>query len=157
MTLRADMVTFAMPFGAPKAGLANGLCGSARCAAVAALVLTLAGCAFPRKDFSGMPGPNVIKVTQDAGSGLRAVPPDCSALAQPSQYNKADDLRMSVAFGCATYTNLANQVARPKDLVQPESYAGQSADTAGAAIQRYRENAVTPLRGTRSTDIGARN
>lgn len=120
------------------------------------LILTLAGCAFPRKDFSGVPGPDIIKVTQD-NSGFRAVAPDCKPLLQPSQLNKADDLRQSIAFGCATYTNLAEQVARPQDLTHPGQYAGQSPDSAGAAVKRYRDNAVTPLRGTRATDAGAKN
>ena len=114
----------------------------------------LTGCAFPRKDFSGVPGPEVIRLTQD-DAGFRAVPPECDPLLQPSQLNKAGDIRLSIAFGCATYTNLAEQLARPQDLTHPKPYAGQSADTAGAAVQRYRENQVTPLKGTRSTDVGA--
>ena len=117
------------------------------------VAVVLAGCAFPRKDYSGMPGPDVIQVRQE-GLRYQAQRPDCDALLQPSHHNKADDLRMSVAFGCATYTNLAEQIARPQDLVKPKAYAGQSADSAGAAVQRYRDNEVTPLRGTSSTDIG---
>ena len=120
------------------------------------LLMTLAGCAFPRKDFSGIPGPQIIKVTQDE-SGFHAVAPDCKPLLQPSQLNKAEDLRQSIAFGCATYTNLAEQIARPRDLTHPGQYAGQSPDSAGAAVQRYRDNAVTPLRGTRATDAGVKN
>lgn len=119
-------------------------------------VLLLAGCAFPRKDFSGMPGPEVIKVVNE-GNGYRAQGPDCNNLLQPSQHNKADDLRMSIAFGCATYNNLADHVARPEDLVAPKQYPGQSADTAGAAVERYRNNEVTPLRGTDTTDVGVNN
>ena len=119
----------------------------------AATLAVLAGCAFPRKDFSGMPGPEVIRVTQE-GTGYQVQRPDCDKLLQPSQHNKADDLRMSVAFGCATYSNLADQIARPQDLVAPKAYAGQSPDTAGAAVERYRENKVTPLRGTSATDVG---
>jgi hypothetical protein len=120
------------------------------------LVLTLAGCTFPRKDLSGVPGPDVIKVTQD-DSGFSALGPDCKPLLQPSQLNKAGDLRQSIAFGCATYTNLAEQVARPQDLTHPSRFGGQSPDTAGAAVKRYRDNAVTPLRGTRATDVGVKN
>lgn len=114
----------------------------------------LSGCAFPRKDFSSVPGPDVIRVTQD-DTGFRAVPPECEPLLQPSQLNKASDIRLSIAFGCATYTNLAEQLARPQDLTHPRPYAGQSADTAGAAVQRYRENQVIPLKGTQSTNVGA--
>lgn len=117
--------------------------------------LTVSACAFPRKDFSGVPDPSVITVNQ-VGPGLQAVKPDCSKLLQPSQYNKPDDLRMSIAFGCATYTNLAEQLARPEDLATPKAYRGQSPDTAGAAITRYRNNEVTPLRETRSTNVGVK-
>jgi hypothetical protein len=115
--------------------------------------LALCGCAFPRKDFSSVPDPRVITVKQD-GPGYVAFAPDCERLLQPSQHNKADDLRMSIAFGCATYTNLAGQLARPEDLVRAKSYGGQSAETAAGAIERYSQNKVTPLRETMSTDVG---
>ncbi|MDN5844400.1 MAG: CpaD family pilus assembly lipoprotein [Alcaligenaceae bacterium] len=118
------------------------------------LCLALTACVFPRKDFSSVPDPSVIQVTR-TGSVYQAVPPECRTLQQPSQLNKADDLRMSIAFGCATYTNLAEQVANPQDLVTPKAYRGQSADTAEAAVTRYRNNEVTPLRETTSTDAGA--
>ncbi|HEY9279141.1 MAG TPA: CpaD family pilus assembly lipoprotein [Eoetvoesiella sp.] len=117
--------------------------------------LALSACAFPRKDFAGVPDPSIITV-KHVGPGLQAVAPDCSKLLQPSQYNKPDDLRMSIAFGCATYTNLAEQIARPEDLATPKAYRGQSPDTAGAAVTRYRNNEVTPLRETMSTDIGVK-
>src|SRR5690554_5034765 len=91
------------------------------------LCLALTACVFPRKDFSSVPDPSVIQVTQ-TGSTYQAVPPDCGPLLQPSQLNKADDLRMSIAFGCATYTNLAEQVADPGDMVAPKAYRGQSVD-----------------------------
>lgn len=119
------------------------------------LCLALSACAFPRKDFSSVPDASVITVEQ-VGPGYRAIAPDCARLLQPSQYNKADDLRMSIAFGCATYTNLAGQLAQPRDLLAPASYRGQSAEAAAAAATRYRENKVTPLKETRSTDIGAK-
>jgi hypothetical protein len=125
----------------------------ARCGVLLGLCLTLGACAFPRKDFSSMPDPSVITLAQ-SGPGYVASPPDCKKLLQPSQYNKADDLRMSIAFGCATYTNLAEQVANPNDLVKPRSYRGQSAESAAQAVTRYRESNVTPLRNTNSTDVG---
>lgn len=128
----------------------------ARCAnlcVAVALGTVLSACAFPRKDFSSLPDARVITVKQTE-SGPRAVAPECSSLLQPSQYNKADDLRMSIAFGCATYTNLADQLARPEDLISPKSYAGQSTDTAADAVTRYRADKVTPLRETMSTNAG---
>jgi hypothetical protein len=120
---------------------------------VTGISVALCGCAFPRKDFSSVPDPSVITLKQ-VGPGYEASAPDCKPLLQPSQYNKADDLRMSIAFGCATYTNLAGQVARPEDLIKSKSYGGQSAEAAAGAMQRYRENKVTPLRETMSTDVG---
>lgn len=132
-----------------------GLGRAATLCLLAGLSLALSACAFPRKDFASVPDPGVISLKQ-IGPELRALPPDCKKLLQPSQYNKADDLRMSIAFGCATYTNLADQVARPEDLATPKVYPGQSPTTAGDAVTRYHQNKVTPLRETRSTDVGAR-
>lgn len=114
------------------------------------LLLALSGCAFPRKDFSGMPDPSVIRLTQYNGQ-WRADAPDCHALLQPSQYNSVDNMRLSIAFGCATYSNLAASVARPGDLANPPSFAGTPADTARLAVERYRLNNVEPLRDRTST------
>src|SRR5690554_4584385 len=93
------------------------------------LMLALSGCAFPRKDFSGVPDPSVIRLTQHNGH-WRAEAPECTALLQPSQYNAYDNMRMSIAFGCATYSNLAASVARPADLANPRPFAGTHADAA---------------------------
>lgn len=117
------------------------------------LGMALGGCAFPNKENVALPNPGIITVTQDA-SGFRAVPPDCTPLLEASRLDKPEDRRPAIAFGCATYTNLANQVARPNDLTHPKPYAGQSADTAAGAAQRYREGQVTELRGTSTTDVG---
>lgn len=116
------------------------------------LALLLSGCAFPRKDFSSVPDPNVIRVTQHNGQ-WRAQAPDCTPLLQPSQYNSYGNLRMSIAFGCATYSNLAASVARPSDLVQPRVYVGTHADTVVTAVERYRLNDIEPLRETTSTSL----
>lgn len=116
------------------------------------LAASLAACAFPRKDFAPMPDPSVIRLQQQDGV-LQALPPDCERLRQPSQYNTMTDLRMDIAFGCATYTNLSQQ-ARPEDLARPRSYGGQSAETAATAVERYRTGNVTPLMQTSTTDVG---
>lgn len=117
-----------------------------------ALVLT--GCTFPNRDFSVMPEPAaVIRVVND-GSGVKAVAPDCTAFLTPSRISRPDDPRPAVAFGCATYTNLAGQVANPNDLIAPQPYAGQMADTVQSAVERYREGQVIPLRSTSSTQAG---
>jgi len=114
------------------------------------LMLALGGCAFPRKDFSSVPDASVIRLTQHNGQ-WRADPPDCQALLQPSQYNAFDNMRMSIAFGCATYSNLAASVARPADLANPPAFGGTHADTAARAVERYRLNDTEPLRDRTST------
>lgn len=118
----------------------------------AALTLALSGCAFPRKDFSSVPDSTVIRVTQHNGQ-WRAEAPDCKPLLQPSQYNSYHNLRQSIAFGCATYSNLAATVARPTDLMHPRTYSGTHADTAVTAVERYRLNDVEPLRETTATSL----
>ncbi len=118
------------------------------------LTLAISGCAFPRKDYSGVPDPGVIRLTQHNGQ-WRAEAPDCQALLQPSQYNNPDNMRLSIAFGCATYTNLAASLARPGDLANPPAFGGTPADTSRLAVERYRLNNVEPLRDVTSTsDIG---
>jgi type IV pilus biogenesis protein CpaD/CtpE len=112
--------------------------------------LLLAGC-FPTKDFSGFPGVNSITVQRNASGDYSAVPPDCEKLLQPSLTNAPHNMRPDIAFGCATYSNLAAQVANPKDLVDPQPYAGQHADTAGAAVTRYRQDQIKELETTRTT------
>lgn len=109
----------------------------------------LAGCAFPKRDYSFMPDASVIQVQLQDGRWV-AVPPDCARLfTEPPR--ALYDSRPQVPYGCATYTNLANSVANPRDLVAPGTYEGQHADSAADAVTRYRENKVTPLRKTNST------
>lgn len=112
--------------------------------------VVLSGCGFPRKDFSGVPDPTVIHVTHHNGQ-WQAHAPECRPLLQPSQYNDYHNLRMSIAFGCATYSNLAASVANPRDLVQPRAFSGTHADAAALAVERYRLNDIEPLRETMST------
>lgn len=118
----------------------------------AALSVTLSGCGFPRKDFSGLPDPGIIPVTYQNGQ-WRAEAPDCKPLLQPSQYNAYHNLRMSIAFGCATYSNLAASVADPMHLMHPRTYSGTHADAAALAVERYRLNNIEPLRETTSTSL----
>jgi type IV pilus biogenesis protein CpaD/CtpE len=116
-----------------------------------AAALLLAGCAFPVKDNVPLAGMNTLTVTRDANGKYTAAPPDCDKLPHPSQFNAAQSPRPDIAFGCATYTNLAAQIANPKDLARPAPYAGQHADTAGAAVTRYRAGKVEDLNSTSST------
>lgn len=111
----------------------------------------LAGCAFPKRDYSMVPDASIIQVQLQNGEWV-AVPPECKRLITEAPRPWYDyDARPQIAFGCATYTNLANSVARPRDLTEPGSYGGQHADTAASAVTRYRQNAVTPLNKTTST------
>lgn len=113
------------------------------------LALILSACAFPDRDYSLIPDANTIQVRLDDGRWV-AVPPECTSLHQDTLRGPFDD-RSWVAFGCATYTNLANSVAKPRDLVAPASYAGQQPDAAAAAVTRYRENKITPIKESKTT------
>jgi len=78
-----------------------------------------------------MPDESVIRVKDGA-----LIAPDCRTLQQPSEMPMRDGLlqmtkRPSIAFGCATYSNLAKMLVNPQDLVDPQPYPGQSAPMAG--------------------------
>lgn len=76
--------------------------------------------------------------------------PDCATLVTPSEETTLVP-RPSMAFGCATYTNLTQMVTDPADIAAPRSFGGADATTSAAAIDRYHTNAVTPLRKTTSS------
>lgn len=120
-----------------------------RLSVTALVLLLLGGCAFPKRDPQGLPDVSVIKVELQDGRWV-AVPPECLPLFTEFSRPKYDSMPQ-YPFGCATYTNLANQLANPRDLVQPADYAGQHVDSARDAVTRYRENRVTPLRETETT------
>jgi hypothetical protein len=114
-----------------------------RCSAVwtLGLAFALAGCAH--QETTWLPGPDIIQLADN-----QALPPDCRPLAEPSTFRGGTwqtESRPTIAFGCATYGNLARMLANPQDLVHPAPFAGQDAVTAGAAVQRYHDNKVTPL------------
>jgi len=123
-------------------------------AALAGGLILTAGCTFPRKDYSGVPDVSVIRVVQGPDGQVVAQAPDCTALLQGSQYQSLNQDRAAVAFGCATYSNLAASLARPADLISPREFAGPQPDAAALAVHRYRLNQVEPLRETRSTNVG---
>lgn len=84
--------------------------------------------------------------------------PDCRTLQDPSEFRDGPlqlTHRPSVAFGCATYSNLAKMIANPQDLEQPRRYPGQDATTAGAAVQRYHDDKVKPLLNTTTSQTGS--
>ncbi|QBR00107.1 CpaD family pilus assembly lipoprotein [Paraburkholderia pallida] len=91
----------------------------------------------------GMPDPSVIGFTP--GDGGRATPPQCASLNQRSGMLDAGEARPGVAFGCATYSNLATMLARPADLVAPVPYTGADAPLAASAVRRYEEGRSIPL------------
>ncbi|MFD1561877.1 CpaD family pilus assembly lipoprotein [Paraburkholderia silviterrae] len=91
----------------------------------------------------GMPDPSVIGFTP--GDGGRTTPPACESMTQRSGMRDAGFARPGVAFGCATYSNLAAMLARPTDLVAPVPYAGADAPLAASAVRRYDEGRAIPL------------
>ena len=95
------------------------------------------GCAKPPRD---MPDSSVIGY-----DGHGTVPPDCESLARRSVLTDAGKHRPSMEWGCATYTNLAAQIARPKDIVQPEKLGPADGAVAAGGVRRYETNKVTPL------------
>jgi type IV pilus biogenesis protein CpaD/CtpE len=97
----------------------------------------------------GMPNDSVIGFTQEGGG--RAIPPQCDQLNQPSHMIDAGRGRPGVAFGCATYSNLAQMLARPADLVAPEPYAGADAALGASAVRAYEEGRTQPLNPTSTT------
>jgi hypothetical protein len=109
-------------------------------AAVASVGLTSCMSAHPPL---GMPDVSVIDVTP--ANGGQALPPDCAQLVQRSGMRDAGFRRPGVAFGCATYTNLAAMVTRPEDFVAPRPYAGADAPLAASAVRRYEEDRAKPL------------
>jgi pilus assembly protein CpaD len=92
----------------------------------------------------GMPDASVIGYTPGENGG-HAVPPPCEALSQEAPMRDAGMQRPSIAFGCATYSNLAAMVTRPADFVSPRPYAGADAPLAASAVRRYEEGRATPL------------
>ncbi|MCG8710791.1 hypothetical protein JHU04_004100 [Brenneria sp. 4F2] len=116
---------------------------------ISAAIALSSGCSSWQQDDDGMPDVSSIKL-QQRGKEWVAVAPDCQSMLQPGR-DWEDNGRWRIAFGCATYTNLAASLARPQDLAAPRQYSGMQADAAALSITRYRENKVEPLRQTEST------
>lgn len=94
----------------------------------------------------GIPDASVIGYVPGENGG-HAVPPSCEALNEAAPMRDAGLQRPGVAFGCATYSNLAAMVARPADFVSPRPYAGADAPLAASAVRRYEEGRAMPLSG----------
>lgn len=111
------------------------------------LAIGLGGCA--NKTTAWLPDQRIIPVLDN-----QALAPDCRQLEDASPFRDGPlqlDRRPSMAFGCASYGDLARMLANPRDLTHPAPYAGQDAVTAGAALTRYHDNKVTPLQGGTTT------
>jgi pilus assembly protein CpaD len=106
-------------------------------------LVALAGCTPPL----GMPHSKDFLSTD----GTQIFGPDCMALSVPSTANDAGFKRPSVAFGCATFTNLAAQIDRPADLVAPLPLGPADATTSAAAVRRYETGKVMPLNSEGTT------
>lgn len=113
-----------------------------------ALSVLLSACMSAQPPLN-LPDASVIGFTP--GDGGHAVPPACAALNERSGMIDAGSARPGVAFGCATYSNLAAMIARPADLTAPIPYAGADAPLAASAVRRYEEGRVAPLPGALSS------
>jgi pilus assembly protein CpaD len=106
-------------------------------AALVAFACGATGCFQPPRN---MPNDTVIGF-----DGKNALAPDCESLSRPAILTDAGLRRPSMQWGCATYTNLAAQLARPADIVAPQPLAPANGATAASAIRRYETGHVIPL------------
>lgn len=103
-----------------------------------AAILLLGACAEPPL---GMHDASVIGY-----DGKNAIAPDCDSLTEASVVGSASaQPRPSMAWGCATYTNLAAQLARPADVVAPHPLTPADAAVAASAVARYQRGEVMKL------------
>ncbi|MDR5857613.1 CpaD family pilus assembly lipoprotein [Caballeronia sp. LZ062] len=102
-----------------------------------AIALGAAGCFKPPRN---MPNETVIGY-----DGRSATPPDCESLSRASLLMDAGIPRPSMQWGCATYTNLAAQLAHPEDIVHPQTLGPADAAVAASAAHRYQTEHVIPL------------
>lgn len=104
----------------------------ARVSSALLLSLALGACMSARPPL-GLPDARVVSF-----DGEQAVPPDCRSIAIPSHLRDPDMTRQpAIPFGCATYSNLAAQLARPADAVSPLPFAGADGVAAARSVQRY--------------------
>jgi predicted small lipoprotein YifL len=105
--------------------------------AVCAFAAPLTGCIKPPL---GLPDARVIGY-----DGQNATPPDCDELSRRSLLLDGGVRRPSMQWGCATYTNLAAQLAHPEDAVHPQTLGPADAAVAASAVNRYENGRVIPL------------
>jgi pilus assembly protein CpaD len=109
-----------------------------------ALGVGLGGCFKPPRD---MPDASIVGF-----DGHSVVPPDCASLSRPSVLTDAGWHRPSMEWGCATYTNLAAQIARPQDAVAPHALGPANAAVAASAVHRYETGQQVPIDKTTIRD-----
>lgn len=81
----------------------------------------------------GLPDASLMRFDGQGAHG-----PDCTQIGLASHLGDPDRLEHpTIPFGCATYTNLAAQLARPADAAQPTPYAGADGTAAARSVQRY--------------------
>jgi pilus assembly protein CpaD len=102
-----------------------------------AISVGLSGCFKPPRD---MPDASTLGF-----DGHSVVPPDCASLARPSVLTDAGWHRPDMEWGCATYTNLAAQIANPQDVVAPHALGPADAAVAASAVRRYETGQQTPI------------
>jgi type IV pilus biogenesis protein CpaD/CtpE len=112
----------------------------ARILTLSALVAIACGASGCFKPPIGMPNETVIGY-----DGKNATPPDCAELSRKSLLTDAGVRRPSMQWGCATYTNLAAQLANPKDIVEPQTLGPADAAVAASAVARYQSGKIIPL------------
>ncbi|WP_185984701.1 CpaD family pilus assembly protein [Aureimonas mangrovi] len=97
---------------------------------------------YPASDVSG---PVPIKL---AYSTLQASVAPCGRW--PEDLGNTHDNRNYFNFGCASQSNLAAQIADPRDLLSPRGMSEIDAERRTTAIERYRagQNPSTPPRGS---------
>ncbi|SAK78886.1 lipoprotein [Caballeronia hypogeia] len=113
-------------------------------AALVAFAFVAAGCIHPPRN---MPNESVIGY-----DGHDAVPPDCNALSRGAVLSDAGRRRPAMQWGCATFTNLAAQLAHPADIVAPQTLGPADAAVAASAVRRYETGRVIPLDKTSTRD-----
>lgn len=103
---------------------------------IAALSM-LTACADPKPDH------RIKLVNTYDGRGVQAVPPECLSWAehQPS----TSENHPWPQYGCAMARNLAMQVERPEDLIEPKDLGSANATVTAAAQSRYQAGKTTPL------------
>ncbi|MGI4985521.1 MAG: CpaD family pilus assembly lipoprotein [Janthinobacterium lividum] len=102
------------------------------------IAISLGGCFS--KPPRGMPDASVIGY-----DGKQATTPDCEELSRDSLLTDAGTRRPAMQWGCSTYTNLAVQLANPRDAVAPQSLGPADAAVAASAVHRYETGHVMKL------------